>query len=185
MRCSSLCGCRRRDCTASSGAGPPAGCTGRVTSIRRLDRARPAVQALVSAHRGASLEDKGRTIAVHFRMAPQHEAGIREALEAVAAALGSHYQVQEGNMVLEIKPRGCNKGTAVEAFMKEPPFSGRRPVFVGDDLTDQCGFRVVEERGGISIAVGDRVHGHFRLDDSSAVRRWLRGIAALPDSRPA
>ncbi len=145
----------------------------------RLDRVRVAVRALASAHRGTFVEDKGRTIAVHFRMAPRHEASIRESLNAIAAPLGSSYHIQEGNMVLEIMPRGFNKGAAVKEFMNEPPFSGRRPVFVGDDLTDQGGFRVAEGQGGISIAVGDRVQGQYRLDDSAAVRRWLRGIAAL------
>jgi trehalose 6-phosphate phosphatase len=149
----------------------------------RLDRARAAVQALVSAHQGTSVEDKGRTIAVHFRMAPHHEASIRESLAAIAAPLDTYYHVQEGNMVLEIMPRGFNKGAAVKAFMREPPFSGRRPIFVGDDLTDQGGFRVAEDQGGHSIAVGDRVQGQYRIDDSAAVRRWLRGIAALHDSQ--
>src|ERR1039457_657349 len=149
----------------------------------RLDRVRVAVQALASAHRGTFVEDKGRTIAVHFRMAPRHEASIRESLNAIAAPLGSSYHIQEGNMILEIMPCGFNKGAAVKEFMNEPPFSGRRPVFVGDDLTDQGGFRVAEGQGGISIAVGDRVQGQYRLDDSAAVRRWLRGIAALHDSR--
>ena len=105
-----------------------------------------------------------------------------QSLGAIAAPLGTHYHVQEGNKVLEIMPRGFNKGAAVKEFMKEPPFSGRRPVFVGDDLTDQGGFRVVEDQGGVSIAVGDRVQGQYRVDDSAAVRRWLRGIAALHDS---
>jgi len=148
----------------------------------RLDRVRAEVQALVSAHRGASVEDKGRTIAVHFRMARSHEASIRKSLKAIAAPLGTYYHVQEGNMVLEIKPRAFNKGAAVKAFMKEPPFSGRQPVFVGDDLTDQGGFRAAEDQGGHSIAVGDRVRGQYRVDDSHAVRRWLRGIAALHES---
>ena len=149
----------------------------------RLDRARAAVQALVSAHQGTSVEDKGRTIAVHFRMAPHHEASIRESLAAIAAPLDTYYHVQEGNMVLEIMPRGFNKGAAVKAFMREPPFSGRRPIFVGDDLTDQGAFRVAEDQGGHSIAVGDRVQGQYRIDDSAAVRSWLRGIAALHDSQ--
>ena len=148
----------------------------------RLDRIRAAVQTLAAVHPGTLVEDKGRTIAVHFRMAPCHEASIRESLDAIAAPLGPHYHVQEGNMVLEIMPRGFNKGNAVTEFMKEPPFAGRRPVFIGDDLTDQGGFRVVEDRGGVSIAVGDRVRGQYRVDDSAAVRRWLRGIAALQDS---
>jgi len=149
----------------------------------RLDRARAAVQSLVSAHQGTSVEDKGRTIAVHFRMAPHHEASIRESLAAIAAPLDTYYHVQEGNMVLEIMPRGFNKGAAVKAFMRERPFSGRRPIFVGDDLTDQGAFRVAEDQGGHSIAVGDRVQGQYRIDDSAAVRSWLRGIAALHDSQ--
>ncbi len=149
----------------------------------RLDRVREAVQALVSAHEGTSAEDKGRTIAVHFRLAPRHEASIRKSLKAIAAPLGAYYHVQEGNMVMEIKPRSFNKGAAVKAFMKEPPFSGRRPVFVGDDLTDQTGFRVAQDHGGISIAVGDRVRGQYRIDNSIAVRRWLRSIASLHGSR--
>jgi trehalose 6-phosphate phosphatase len=149
----------------------------------RLDGIRAAVQTLATVHPGTFVEDKGRTIAVHFRMAPWHEASVRESLDAIAASLGPHYQVQEGNMVLEIMPRGFNKGIAVTEFMKEPPFAGRRPVFIGDDFTDQGGFRVVEGQGGVSIAVGDRVRGQYRVDDSAAVRRWLRGIAALQDSQ--
>jgi trehalose 6-phosphate phosphatase len=55
-------------------------------------------------------------------------------------------------------------------------------VFVGDDLTDQDGFRMVEDQGGISIAVGERVHGQFRLENAAAVRTWLQAIAELHDS---
>ena len=148
----------------------------------QLNAARTAVDALVRAHPGTSVEDKGRTIAVHYRMAPQSETPVRQSLAAIAQPLGSNYHIQEGNMVLEIKPRGFTKAGAIKAFMTEPPFSGREPVFVGDDLTDQDGFRLVEDRGGISIAVGDRVHGQYRFDDAAAVRSWLRAIAALHDS---
>jgi trehalose 6-phosphate phosphatase len=148
----------------------------------QLSQARTAVHALVEAHPGTSMEDKGRTIAVHFRMAPQVEANIRQSLMDIAKPLGSNYHIQEGNMVLEIKPRGFSKATAIKAFMKEPPFSGRKPVFVGDDLTDLDGFRLVEDQGGISIAVGGRVRGQFRLENAAAVRTWLQGIAALHDS---
>jgi trehalose 6-phosphate phosphatase len=148
----------------------------------QLTEARTAVTALVAANPGTSIEDKGRTIAVHFRMAPEREELIRHALAVIAKPLGSNYHIQEGNMVLEIKPRGFTKATAIKAFMKEPPFSGRKPVFVGDDLTDQDGFRMVEDAGGISIAVGERVNGQFRLESASGVRSWLQGIAALHDS---
>jgi trehalose 6-phosphate phosphatase len=148
----------------------------------QLTEARAAVNALVQAQPGTSVEDKGRTLAVHFRMAPQCEAAVRQALTDIAKPLGTNYHIQEGSMVLEIKPRGFSKATAIKAFMQEPPFSGRQPVFVGDDLTDQDGFKMVEDQGGISIGVGERVKGQFRFDTVSAVRDWLQGIAALHDS---
>src|SRR5665213_3368743 len=151
----------------------------------QLNAARTAVQALLETHPGTSMEDKGRAIAVHYRLAPQLEASVRQALSAIAKPLGSHYHIQEGNMVLEIKPRGFSKATAIKAFMQETPFRGRKPVFVGDDLTDEDGFLMVEEYGGISIAVGDRVHGQFRVENAAAVRSWLAGIAALHDSHRA
>jgi trehalose 6-phosphate phosphatase len=148
----------------------------------QLTEARAAVNALVEAQPGTSVEDKGRTLAVHFRMAPQREAAVRQALVDIAKPLGNNYHIQEGSMVLEIKPRGFSKATAIKAFMQEPPFSGRQPVFVGDDLTDRDGFKMVEDQGGVSIAVGDRVKGQFRFDTVAAVRHWLQGIAALHDS---
>ena len=151
----------------------------------QLDSARTALTALVTAHPSTLLEDKGRTIAVHFRMAPHAEAAVREVVCASAALLGNNYHIQEGNMMLEIKPRGFSKGSAIKAFMLEPPFSGRKPVFVGDDLTDQEGFKAVEDQGGISIAVGDRVRGQFHMDNPAAVRHWLEGISAMHDSHRA
>ncbi|MEP6883972.1 MAG: trehalose-phosphatase [Gammaproteobacteria bacterium] len=151
----------------------------------QLNKARTAVNTLVQEHPGTSVEDKGRTIAVHYRMAPQSEVALRHALAVIAKPLGSNYHIQEGNMVLEIKPRGFTKASAIKAFMAESPFSGRKPVFVGDDLTDQDGFGMVEDQGGISIAVGDRVHGQYRFANTSAVRTWLQEIADLHDSHRA
>jgi trehalose 6-phosphate phosphatase len=151
----------------------------------QLDPARMRLAALVKTLPGTLLEDKGRTIAVHFRMAPEVESSVRDTVAAVASLLGSNYHVQEGNMMLEIKPRGFTKDSAIRAFMQEPPFSGRKPVFVGDDLTDRDGIKVVEDLGGISIAVGDRVHGQYRAENVAAVRSWLQGIAALHDSHRA
>lgn len=146
-----------------------------------LDRARAALAGLVQSHAGTVLEDKGRTVAIHFRLAPQFEPELREQVSAIAASLGSDYHVQSGSMMLEIKPRGFNKGLAVRAFLHEPPFSGRTPVYLGDDLTDIDGFKVVEEYAGVSIAVGERVHGQYRLENPAAVFSWLQGIAGLID----
>jgi trehalose 6-phosphate phosphatase len=151
----------------------------------QLANARRALQALVEAHPGTLLEDKERTVAVHFRMAPQFADAMREGVVEIAKPLGSNYHIQGGKMMFEIKPRGFSKGTAIQAFMKEPPFRGRRPVFVGDDLTDQDGFVVVEAHGGLSIAVGELSLAQYHLADVSAVRSWLGQIAALRDSHRA
>ncbi len=166
-------GVERRRASGIAQAGPEAAL---------LDGARPALAALVAAHPGTLLEDKGRTVAVHYRLAPQFEPRMREAVAGVVAALGPGYHVQSGNMMLEIKPRGFSKGAAIEDFLREPPFAGRTPVFVGDDLTDLDGFRAVESHGGLSVGVGDRVAGQFHLHDPPAVRAWLASIASL---RPA
>jgi trehalose 6-phosphate phosphatase len=152
----------------------------------QLDPARAVFKALVETHPGTLFEDKGRTVAVHFRMAPQFESVVRDTMVAATAHLSSNYHIQEGSMMLEVKPRGFTKGSAIGAFMREPPFSGRKPVFVGDDLTDLDGFKAVEDQGGVSIAVGDRVPAaQYRLENVTAVRTWLEGIAALHDSHHA
>jgi trehalose 6-phosphate phosphatase len=143
-----------------------------------LDDARASLAAFVDAHPGTLLEDKARALAVHFRMAPHFAEPARRAVEAAARSV-SGYHVQEGKMVLEIKPRQVTKGTAVQAFMDEPPFRGRKPVFVGDDLTDEDGLRSAERMGGISVAVGDRIEGQWHLESPAEVRRWLASVAAL------
>ena len=146
-----------------------------------LEPARAALAAFVESHPGTLLEDKGRTVAMHFRLAPQFESEARATVMSIAAALGNRYQVLAGNMMLEIKPRGFNKGVSVKEFMQEAPFSGRLPVYLGDDLTDLDGFRAVDDQGGISIAVGDRVQAQYHLPDPAAVRAWLNQIAELVD----
>jgi trehalose 6-phosphate phosphatase len=140
-----------------------------------LDGARVQLRDFVDAHPGALFEDKGLSIAVHFRLAPGLEADARRAVVAAAAPL-AHHEVQAGNHVFEIKPRGFTKATAAEAFMREPPFAGRIPVFVGDDLTDDPGLRFAERAGGVSIAVGTRLTGQWQLEHPREVRRWLTAI---------
>jgi trehalose 6-phosphate phosphatase len=151
----------------------------------QLQGARAALKALVEAHPGTLFEDKERTIAVHFRTAPHLAEAMRDAVIEIAKPLGSNYHIQGGKMLYEIKPRGFSKATAIQAFMKESPFRGRRPVFIGDDLTDRDGFSMVEAHGGLSIAVGDHVQGQYHLNDVTAVRGLLRQITALHDSHRA
>jgi trehalose 6-phosphate phosphatase len=146
----------------------------------RLSRARKALALLADSYPGTIVEDKGRNIAVHFRLAPQFGELILRSVEAIAAPLAEDYQLQDGVMMVEIKPRGYTKGSAVASFMREAPFAGRRPVFVGDDLTDRDGFAAVEALGGISVSVGERVRGQYQLEDVESVRRWLREFVSQP-----
>ena len=148
----------------------------------QLAATRAALAALAQAHPGVLLEDKGRTLAIHYRLAPQLASDIHDAVTGLVATLGPQYHVQPGSMMLEIKPRGFNKGNSVKEFMHEPPFSGRLPVYIGDDITDQDGFRAADDLGGISIAVGDRVRARYHLSGPTAVHAWLQGIADLVDS---
>lgn len=144
-----------------------------------LDGARAAMQGFVTRFPQARLEDKGIAVALHYRSAPHLEPVARECLADVAAGLGDPFHVQEGNMVMEIKPSRHTKATAIAAFLEEPPFRGHLPVFVGDDLTDLDGFRIVDQHGGVSIAVGDRVQARWQLENPRAVRAWLAQVAAL------
>lgn len=128
---------------------------------------------------GLLLEDKGLSLAVHFRQQPSLEGRVGETLGRLVAEAGDAIRLQPGKCVLEVKPAGRDKGTAIAEFMTEPPFAGRRPVFVGDDTTDEYGFRVVNEMGGDSVKVGDGDSAaRWRLDNVQAVHAWLADILA-------
>lgn len=145
----------------------------------KLNGARAALNRLVLSYPGTLIEDKGPNLAVHFRLAPHFADAVRRAVFAIAAPLSDSYQLQEGAQVIELKPRGFSKGSAVDAFMKEAPFKGHLPVFIGDDLTDMDGFAAVEKAGGVSIGVGDRVHGQYHLDGVREVRAYLRAFVPI------
>jgi trehalose 6-phosphate phosphatase len=133
-------------------------------------------------HEGLLLEDKGATLALHYRLAPQLASHVHRTLRAQLTSLGmaKGLRLQPGKGVLEIKPDGHDKGTAIGEYMIEPPFAGRLPVFVGDDCTDEFGFAAVIRAGGWAVKVGPgRTGAQFRLHDVAAVRKWLE--SALDD----
>lgn len=143
----------------------------------QLDEARSELRRFVACHPGLLLEDKGRSLAVHFRLAPHLGALVREAVERTLALLPPAVHVQAGHYVLEIKSSDASKYSALEGFMQELPFAGRVPVFVGDDVTDRDGFDYVERVGGHSIFVGPQpLAGRGWLPDPRAVRDWLRSL---------
>ncbi len=126
-----------------------------------------------ASDRRIRVEDKGAALAIHFRGHAEIEGVIRAAAVAMLKSLGDGYRLMAGADVFELLPTGASKGSAVHAFMAEPPFVGRMPVFVGDDLTDIDGFRAAVELGGYAVAVGNRVDAGYRLSGPSAVRDWL------------
>ena len=107
-----------------------------------------------------------------------------EAIRAVARDLGMRFEIQKGKMVWEVKPSGYDKGTAIDEYLDEPPFVGRTPVFLGDDLTDEVGFELVNQRRGHSIKIGPgRTRAHWRLTDARAVRGFLSALAEFAEER--
>ena len=114
--------------------------------------------------------------ALHYRQAPLHE----EAVFALAKTLIAHYPqlaMQPGKCVVELKPSGIHKGAAIDAFMQTPPFLGKKPVFLGDDLTDEHGFKAVNKLGGISIKVGPgATQAMWRLAGVNDVYKWLEQL---------
>src|SRR5262249_56434504 len=118
---------------------------------------------------------------VDCRPAAGLRAGVREAGGSVAAEVGGESEVQLGKMVAELRRSGKDKGVAIAEFMDEPPFKGRTPVFVGDDLTDEFGFAMINRVGGHSVKVGEgESAARWRLPDSAAVRTWLPAFPARP-----
>jgi trehalose 6-phosphate phosphatase len=137
---------------------------------------RDSLARLVARHPGAILEEKGAAIALHYRLAdPTIERHLRQQLEDLVRVHGNgDLALQPGACVFEIKPAGVTKANAIEAFLAEPPFAGRRPLFAGDDLTDLHGFEAVERHGGVSIAVGTRVSAMINVASPSDLRALLR-----------
>ncbi|MGF1629613.1 MAG: trehalose-phosphatase [Kiloniellaceae bacterium] len=159
--------------------------------IHRCDTAshlaplRAPLDAFVRSHDGLLLEDKGQSLALHFRKAPACEALAEKLLRGLIAASSPVLELKRGKMVLEVMPAIADKGTAIVSFMEEPPFAGRRPVFIGDDVTDEDGFAAVNALGGLSIRVGPETESaaRHRLANEEAVEAWLRAWLDHPQDR--
>jgi len=143
------------------------------------DAARSRLQALAARDSRLVLEDKGYSLGLHFRQAPELETAVRSMFDEISATLGANFSVQNGKMVLELRPVGIDKGSAIEKFMSEAPFSGRHAIFIGDDVTDEDAFLTVNRRHGTSIRVGKPDAGSaakFNLPDVADVHAWLEQI---------
>jgi trehalose 6-phosphate phosphatase len=138
-----------------------------------LDEARRRLAVLIGPGDLLRLEDKGGALVLHFRQHPdQRDRAEALARRAVAGLADLH--ALEGHAIVEIRQRGISKAGALVLFATVPAFAGRIPVFVGDDTTDEDGFRAAQSAGGVGIKVGlGGTSAGYRLDDVGAVHRWL------------
>lgn len=153
-------------------------------SVPMDDVVRSAILALAQAHPDTVVDDKGTAIALHYRRAPQLKDTLARTLRELVAAHDGRICLLPGRMVWEVKDCSCSKATAVRRLMEQPRFSGRRPVFVGDDVSDEDGFAEVERRGGLALAVAGE-HSFRRgtaFADPAAVRQWLVDLPREMDS---
>ena len=136
------------------------------------------LQQFAAHHPGILVEDKGNSVAIHYRMAPTLADQVAAVTRSLVAGC-TELEALASKMAVDIKPRAISKGGAVAWFMAQPPFATRVPVFVGDDRTDEAGFVTVNQRGGLSIRVGERSESaaHYSLDSPAAVREWIAGLA--------
>jgi len=142
-----------------------------------LDDVERAARALAAQHAGLLVESKRGSVALHYRQAPDLSDLCLATLQAAAASPG--LALLHGKMVIEVKPAGVNKGRAIEDFMREPPFAGRLPLFVGDDVTDEAGFASVQGLGGVGVKIGrGPTLATHRIDGPQQFRDQLRAVAA-------
>lgn len=150
-----------------------------ISAMERINRAAQLLALQARMRQGVVVEHKGLSLALHYRNAPEMQEWADLTMNALLVGLGPAFQLMEGKMVFELKPGGRDKGTAIADFMSEPPFANRLPVFIGDDVTDEDGFAVVNIAGGHSIKVGEGGSlARWRLADAHSVREWLEAYTS-------
>lgn len=138
-----------------------------------LDEVRALVGDFAGDAPGLLIEEKPAGVALHYRRAPDEAERVSAFMERLAEEKG--FEVQHGHMMAELRPPGSDKGDALRAFMGLPEFSSARPLFVGDDLTDEHAFEAAAEMGGAGILVGEvrETAARYRLGGVAAVAAWL------------
>ncbi|HEY6434226.1 MAG TPA: trehalose-phosphatase [Acetobacteraceae bacterium] len=127
-------------------------------------------EALARTYPGTLLEHKARGFVLHYRQAPEAGAALRDAISKLIEA-DPGFVLMPAHMAWEVRPRGADKGSAVTTVMNHPPFTGRLPVFVGDDATDRDAVRAAKNMGGVGLMVAEA------FGDPSGVRAWLERLA--------
>ena len=142
-----------------------------------FERLKADLTAQTSGWNGVLIEDKGAAVAAHYRLAPDREIDLEPLMQEALDRAGPDWHIQHGKMVIEIRPSSADKGHAVEAFLAQPPFAGRRAIAIGDDVTDEAMFRAVNRLGGISVRVGPQSPAS-EATESVPSPAWLRDVIA-------
>lgn len=130
---------------------------------------------------GVLVEDKGAAVAAHYRQAPEQRDTVEAAMPRYLDVAGPDFTLQRGKMVMEIRPAQASKGHALKTFLGEPPFKGRRPIAIGDDVTDEAMFRMANRLGGYSIRIAGspaETEARYTLPSTDALRVIIAALAA-------
>ncbi len=147
---------------------------------RLPDPVRAAFADMAGQIDGLRVEDKGYTLAFHYRSIIEREDEVVAAVSAHMKALPPGYELLRGKAIVEVKSQGFNKGTALRELMKHAPFAGRRPIFHGDDITDEDVFAALPDYGGVGISVGRHIEGaDYCVESPRDIRRWLLHLAGM------
>ena len=158
--------------------GPDGSALARPALHAGLDAARTCALEAAAAIPGVLVEDKGAAIALHYREVPDAEMDVRSAALDMLRLAGTDYELLRGKLVIELKSKHADKGTAIDALMRIEPFAGRKPWMIGDDLTDEDAFARTNALGGISIIVGKRrpTLARHALAGPAAARAWMKSL---------
>ena len=148
-----------------------------VKSLKFPENIRSQIQCFGEIYPECAIEDKSLTIAIHYRRAPKLEEKVLKFVNKLIEG-EKHFHAISGNMVIEIKPLGVDKGQSIALFMENEPFVDKLPIFIGDDVTDEDGFRYINANNGISIKVGTRTSSlaRYNLNNVNAVHDWLGSL---------
>jgi trehalose 6-phosphate phosphatase len=143
-----------------------------------------ALHEAAARHSGLLVEFKGESVALHYRSVPRLAGYAHRLMRTLRDRYAPDFEIRKGKRVVELAHHRADKGVALRNLMTTEPFSGRVPVFLGDDVTDEAGFEAVNEMGGVSIKVGKgSTVARCRLKNVTAVREWLRsGIDSFVSS---
>jgi trehalose 6-phosphate phosphatase len=135
-----------------------------------------SAKALAAQHPGTTFEPKRHGFVLHYRAAPEAKRSLKIGLEALLVEAPQAFQLMGAKMAWEVRPAGADKGVAVHDLMSRPPFAGRLPIFIGDDVTDEDGMREARALGGLGLRVPDI------FADATEVRRWIALLVSLQPS---